>query len=100
MMKISTIAEHFLWRSWWVIFFILACSILFEHASYPQRLEHIRLLSNLTELESQKKTALLLQEELLRQVNSESDPDWIELTLMKGLGLVPEGQTKVFFKKP
>lgn len=31
------------------------------------------------------------------EINSQSDPAWVELMLMKNLGLVPEGQIKVFF---
>lgn len=98
--RISILLEHFLWRSWWVILFILACSMLFEHAIFPQRLEHTRLIGRLNELHEEKSQALHLQEDLLRRVNSESDPAWIELTLKKGLGLSPEDQTKVFFTTP
>ena len=39
------------------------------------------------------------KEDLKLQINSQKDPAWIELTLMKGLGLVPEGQLKVYFTK-
>ena len=39
------------------------------------------------------------RDELLRQLHSQSDPEWIELVLMKRLGLVPEGQIKVYFEK-
>ncbi len=99
-MHISTIAEHFLWRSWWVVIFILLCCILFEHAVYPQKQEYAKLAAHLKELSIEKDQALQLQAELLMQVNSQSDPAWIELTLMKGLGLTPEDQTKVFFTKP
>lgn len=98
--RIGNFFEHLLWRSWWVILFILACCMLFEHAVYPQRQEYANLSAHLEELKMQTKLALSLQSELLRQVNSESDPAWIELTLMKGLGLVPEEQTKVYFVMP
>lgn len=98
--RISTILDQCLWRSWWVVLFILACCILFEHAVFPKRLEYAKLSAHLTDLSKEKDSALLLQEDLLRQVNSQSDPAWIELTLMKGLGLAPEEQTKVFFIKP
>ena len=32
------------------------------------------------------------------KINSQSDPAWIELVLMKELGVVPEGKIKVHFK--
>jgi hypothetical protein len=57
------------------------------------------LQERLNELENEKRLALDLRENLLYQINSQSDHDWIELTLMKGLGLVPEDQTKVFFSE-
>ncbi len=40
---------------------------------------------------------LELQQCLEQQINSQSDLAWLELTLMKGLGLVPENDQKVFF---
>ena len=51
------------------------------------------------DLLKKKKLALEKQKGLLRQINSQNDPAWIELMLMKEMGLVPEGQTKVFFTK-
>ena len=55
------------------------------------------LTIQLKQLKSEKEKALDLQKSLLMQINSQSDPAWIELTLRKVLGVVPEGQTKVFF---
>lgn len=53
-----------------------------------------------TELALQKKSALLRKVNLERQVMSQSDPNWITLTLIRVLGVVPEGQTKIYFKEP
>lgn len=92
------LTERALWSSWWVILFLLACCVLFEHSIYPQRQEYTRLLAKLNELEKAKIAAEGLRLELYRKVNSESDLAWIELTLINGLGLVPEGQTKAFFQ--
>ena len=50
-------------------------------------------------LQSEKKFLLEEKQDLKLQINSQNDPAWIELTLMKGLGLVPEGQLKVHFTK-
>jgi hypothetical protein len=43
-----------------------------------------------------------LQVELKMQGESLSDPSWVELALIKSLGLVPEGYTKIYYdeKKP
>lgn len=50
-------------------------------------------------LQSEKQLLLEEKEDLQLQIHSQKDPAWIELILMKGLGLVPEGQLKVYFTK-
>lgn len=89
--------EQLFLKSWWVILFGLLCFILFEHGMKTHRQEHARLQKHHQDLEKQRKDATVLQEKLMLEINSQSDPAWVELVLMKGLGLVPEGQTKVFF---
>jgi hypothetical protein len=61
--------------------------------------EYQILQKRLGDLEVEKKVALENREDLLLQISSQSDPAWIQLMLMKGLGLVPEGQQKVYFKE-
>lgn len=39
------------------------------------------------------------RDDLLLQIRSQNDPEWVELTLMRRVGLVPEGQVKVYFEK-
>jgi hypothetical protein len=85
-------------QSWWVILFALFCYILFEQGAKVRQRDYAKLTEQLDNLEKQKLEAKVLQEDLLLQINSQSDPAWIELVLMKGLGVVPEGQTKYFFK--
>ncbi|MFT5318635.1 MAG: hypothetical protein ACI8RA_001902 [Chlamydiales bacterium] len=60
--------------------------------------EYSNLSQHLLSLEKEKKSVQTLREDLRYQVHSQSDHAWVELTLMKGLSLVPEGQVKVFFK--
>lgn len=59
-------------------------------------------LSNLqrsvTLLESEKIKALNEKEDLLLKIASQDDPCYIELVLTKELGVVPEGQMKVYFR--
>lgn len=69
---------------------------------YERELSHRRILYRelnfkLEKLMIEKTQAQEAHEELLRHLNSQSDPAFIELTLMKVLGVVPEGQTKYFF---
>jgi hypothetical protein len=51
----------------------------------------------LNDLQVEKEELLLQREELLLNIQSQSDSTWVELILMKRLGLVPEGKTKVYF---
>ena len=87
-----------IFRSWWVIAFILVCAIFYERSL--EKREH--LYQQLTEkkqlLEKEKSQALKKGQNLQHQINSQSDQSWIELTLMKELGVVPEGQQKVYFQ--
>ncbi len=81
-------------KSWWVLLFILGCGILLEKALDVQRAEFTKLNLKWNHLQIEKDRLLMEQENLRAQVNSQSDPIWVELTLMRKLGLVPEGQKR------
>ncbi|MBA3603439.1 MAG: hypothetical protein H0W50_07315 [Parachlamydiaceae bacterium] len=85
--------------SWWVLFFALLCFICYEQGIKVWSYQFNSLNAQLHELQSAKTKALLQHDMLLAQVESQNDIDWIELTLMRELGMVPEGQKKVFFTK-
>lgn len=89
--------EYWVMRSWWVILFTLLCFGLYEQGVRSKEHDYAMLHRQLVELELEQERLVRVQEDLKLQINSQSDPDWIELVLMRGLGLVPEGQTKVFF---
>ena len=86
-------------RSWWM--FVLCLGFYFFYAQALKRKETAEeeLTSRLVELSAQKEGALQEREDLLLQIKSQNDPAWIEMTLMKSLGVVPEGQKKVYFEK-
>lgn len=83
----------------WTILVLLACYLAYEQGMRTWSKEYTVLKRHYLELEEEKKKLLGIQEDLLLQINSESDPAWVELILIKGLGLVPEGQTKVYFEQ-
>ncbi len=84
-------------QNWWVAVFISVCALVYFN-SVSKKDEVLCALEGRMDYLNAEKTALLQEkEDLLLQVNSQSDPAWIQLTLMKGLGLVPEGQLKVYF---
>ncbi len=55
------------------------------------------LNTQLHELQNALAKASLEYENLLAKVESQDNIQWIELTLMRELGMVPEGQKKVLF---
>lgn len=84
-------------RSWWVIGFSLCCFTFYEQGMHGRKQDYTKLYAQYIDLKKDEKIAQTIQQDLSKQINSQSDPAWVELTLMKGLGLVPEGQIKVIF---
>jgi hypothetical protein len=82
---------------WWVVLFISICSFVYCQAANKKNEIIGSLDGHLSQLSIEKARLLQEKQDLLLQINSQSDPAWIQLTLMKGLGLVPEGQMKVYF---
>lgn len=95
--KTRSTIENATIHSWWVILFILGCYMSYEHGLEKKDHDFATLLQQYTELQRKKAALIAQQADLNRQMNSQSDPAWVELILMKGLGLTPEGQTKVLF---
>lgn len=95
--KTFRLIENLITNTWWVLLFFIGCYFCYEHGLRKRDQDFTKLSTQYLELQQEKKEALAQQEDLLLQINSQSDPEWIELTLMKGLGLVGEGQTKVLF---
>jgi len=84
-------------QNWWVVVFISFCGFMYFN-SVGKKNEVLAVLDrHLDALHDEKASLLEEKEDMLLQINSQSDPAWIQLTLMKGLGLVPEGQLKVYF---
>lgn len=84
--------------SWITITFAILSIGILERGLSKLYLEQIKLERQYEELLKQKKQALELQYQLTKQINSQSDPAWLELILKKTLGVVPEGQIKIYFE--
>jgi len=84
-------------QSFWVIVFISICGLIYFNSIVKKNEILATLDQRLKALHDEKALLIEEKEDLLLQINSQSDPAWIQLTLMKGLGLVPEGQLKVYF---
>jgi hypothetical protein len=89
--------RHWLHRNWWVIAFVALCAVLYLHGVRQKNIAYQEMAGRLQILEKEKARILTEQEELLLQIQSQSDSAWVEMVLKRNLGLVPEGQTKVYF---
>lgn len=85
--------------SWWVLGFAIVVFGIYEQASTRLTNGIAKLQARVIELEASIAKTTTDQEELKLQVASQSDPAWIELLLIKGLGLVPEGYKKIYFEE-
>lgn len=89
----------FLRESWWVVAILLVTYMMHVNASQNTMRLYRELTSSLNHLTEEKNRALELQNTLKLKIASESDPEWIALMLMKGLGVVPSDQMKVRFEE-
>ena len=93
-------ASGSLWREWWwTILFIALMIPAYLHAVKEKKMKVCELGARFSEMLREKDFALNKQEDLRLQIDSQNDPSWIEMVLMRDLGVVPEGWLKVHFKK-
>lgn len=74
-------------------------AVIAERSLHSVRLEKRNLKTKLTELEEAYEAEQEIHRALAQQLKSQSDPAWIEMVLIRELGLLPEGQRLVLFKK-
>ncbi|HPE84934.1 MAG TPA: hypothetical protein PLO43_01995 [Chlamydiales bacterium] len=84
---------------WWVVAFLSICYLLYLQSVKEKRVLISSLEERIETLEQEKEAFVQEQEELSLRIDSEQDPAYVEMTLMKELGVVPEGQEKVIFDK-
>lgn len=85
-------------KNLWIIPLLLITAIVYEQGVKKISNEMEGLLQTKKEIFIFREAALARKESLEHQIMSQSDPRWITLTLIRVLGVVPEGQTKVYFK--
>ncbi|OGN54524.1 MAG: hypothetical protein A2Y28_05545, partial [Chlamydiae bacterium GWC2_50_10] len=88
--------EIFFKRSWWVFLFVALCYLLYSQGMQKKVFTYRELKFRFDHLSHYRQLALQEREDLFLQVQSQHDPAWIEMALMKSLGLVPEGETKIY----
>jgi cell division protein FtsB len=83
---------------WWgVALCLIVLALVHGHSAEAHEQELAALQLQLLQLQADMTSLRVVNESLTLQINSQSDPEYVELVLRKGLGLVPEGQTKVYF---
>ena len=91
--------EEIILKSWWTILFFFLSLFAYEQASARKDMELAKLKRKMQKIELAIKQASIKQEDLQRELASVDDDSSIELVLMQKLGLVPEGQTKIYIKE-
>ncbi len=92
----SIYLKHF----WWVIICMLGCGLFYEHSQQRRDRLYEQLERQAKSLLKEKELAELERERLQLEINSQSDPDWIEMTLISKLGMIPTDSRKVMFTRP
>lgn len=86
-------------KNWWLIAFCMLAALAHVHFSKEKKSALNALQARLEEMEREKLQALQLKEDLQLMIASQNDPAWIEMVLIRQLGVVPEGFLKVHFKR-
>lgn len=90
--------EMLIVRSWWVLIFLILCYTCYNMANTKREKAIFDMQSKYNRLIQEKQFAFQTKEDLQLRLLSQSDPAWIEMILMKELGVVPENKIKVHFK--
>ena len=87
------------WRRdwWWAALFCFVTISIYLHAMQDKRRLVEEFSCRLGEKQTERLLALAEREDLSQRIDSQSDPNWIEMILMRDLGVVPEGWLKVHF---
>lgn len=84
----------------WVVLFALICYGLY-YRIHLHNAEELHLLKTMhAHLLHEKRQAYQVKAELTLHWQSEADPKWRELVLMRELGVVPKGFKKIVFTPP
>lgn len=85
------------WQWGLFISLLLCCGSIYLRAFRERSQTLSELAFRVQELKKEKFLAIQEKNELDLRLHSESDPAWIEMVLMKELGVVPEGWIKIRF---
>ena len=89
--------RHWSRGSGWFFILLAAGGLVYLQAIKGKNQLYSDMMVQLHQLEKQKMEALQVREDLALQIQSQSDPAWVEMVLKRNLGMVREGQVKVYF---
>lgn len=84
-------------ESWWFVLFMLLSFVVYTQAIKGKNGEISEYRNKLAFLQQEKIKQVRKNEELNLMINSLGDSSWVEIILMRDLGVVPEGKLKICF---
>ena len=84
---------------WWVFAFCILATAIYVPSIRSRKLALSELQFRFSELEKETLLAVQNRECLEQQIASQTDPAWVEMVLLRELGVVPDGFLKVHFRK-
>ena len=84
-------------KSWWVVLTLLFSYLVFCQAVQKKERDIDKLQSQYQVLFQQKDQLMQENRDLRLEIESQNDPLYVELVLKRVLGLIAEGEIKVFF---
>lgn len=84
-------------HSWWVWLFGLISFGVYESISHYQKRQEIELALEIDQKRYAIEISANRQLGLQRDLLSQNDPAWIELSIMQALGVAPKDSIKVYF---
>jgi hypothetical protein len=85
-------------QGWWVALFCSFVGLGYLHALKSRNAALDEMAFRFSEMEKERFLALQEKDDLQMRIASQNDPAWIEMVLMREIGVVPEGWIKVHFK--
>lgn len=83
----------------WVLAFCAVTGFAYFQSMKAKKAAIRELSFRLEEMEKEKWVALQERDDLHLRIASQDDPVWVEMVLMRDLGVVPEGWLKVHFQQ-
>jgi hypothetical protein len=96
--NIHTLLERFIVTYWWTWLFCLICLLLYELQARTAQKEGLKLQLKAQELNENSLRLTVEKEHLAMQIDSFSDPRYVEMCLREELGMIRSNQIKVVFK--